>query len=168
MVTDSTAPHPKNSDKERAGIQSVEVGFALLDVLAQAAGPLMLRDLAAAGVEIVATDALSAEREGERVRALRLAKRLEKLAALPGGGPTPLAAGLKAGLELALSVERQGSSPVLVLLTDGNGNWVDLTLESPPLPVLQVALGENKPPYIIADESRGMQAVHEKMMQQGG
>ena len=35
------------SDKERAGIQSVEVGFALLDVLAQAPGPLMLRDLAA-------------------------------------------------------------------------------------------------------------------------
>lgn len=35
-------------DKERAGIQSVEVGFALLDVLAQASGPLMLRDLAAA------------------------------------------------------------------------------------------------------------------------
>jgi len=34
--------------KERAGIQSVEVGFALLDVLAGAAGPLMLRDLAAA------------------------------------------------------------------------------------------------------------------------
>ena len=34
--------------KERAGIQSVEVGFALLDVLAKAPGPLMLRDLAAA------------------------------------------------------------------------------------------------------------------------
>lgn len=34
-------------DRERAGIQSVEVGFALLDVLAQATGPLMLRDLAA-------------------------------------------------------------------------------------------------------------------------
>ncbi|MET0311906.1 MAG: IclR family transcriptional regulator [Burkholderiaceae bacterium] len=34
--------------KERAGIQSVEVGFVLLDVLARAAGPLMLRDLAAA------------------------------------------------------------------------------------------------------------------------
>lgn len=33
--------------KERAGIQSVEVGFALLDVLARAPGPLMLRDLAA-------------------------------------------------------------------------------------------------------------------------
>jgi DNA-binding IclR family transcriptional regulator len=34
--------------KERAGIQSVEVGFSLLDVLARAPGPLMLRDLAAA------------------------------------------------------------------------------------------------------------------------
>ena len=34
--------------KERAGIQSVEVGFALLDVLSTAPGPLMLRDLAAA------------------------------------------------------------------------------------------------------------------------
>ena len=34
--------------KERAGIQSVEVGFGLLDVLGKASGPLMLRDLAAA------------------------------------------------------------------------------------------------------------------------
>jgi DNA-binding IclR family transcriptional regulator len=34
--------------KERAGIQSVEVGFTLLDALGQAPGPLMLRDLAAA------------------------------------------------------------------------------------------------------------------------
>ena len=34
--------------KERAGIQSVEVGFALLEALARAPGPLMLRDLAAA------------------------------------------------------------------------------------------------------------------------
>ncbi len=48
MDTDSTASLPQHSDKERAGIQSVEVGFALLDVLAQAPGPLMLRDLAAA------------------------------------------------------------------------------------------------------------------------
>ena len=34
--------------KERAGIQSVEVGFGLLQVLGQAPGPLMLRDLARA------------------------------------------------------------------------------------------------------------------------
>lgn len=35
-------------DKERAGIQSVEVGFALLDGLTRSRGPLMLKDLAAA------------------------------------------------------------------------------------------------------------------------
>ena len=34
--------------KERAGIQSVEVGFSLLEVLGKGPGPLMLRDLAAA------------------------------------------------------------------------------------------------------------------------
>ncbi|EJE54657.1 transcriptional regulator [Acidovorax sp. CF316] len=34
-------------DKERAGIQSVEVGFALLEGLTRARGPLMLKDLAA-------------------------------------------------------------------------------------------------------------------------
>src|SRR6478736_2552187 len=61
--------------KERAGIQSVEVGFSLLDVLGKAAGPLMLRDLAAAAgmsaakahrylvsfqrLELVAQDAIS-------------------------------------------------------------------------------------------------------------
>ena len=34
-------------DKERAGIQSVEVGFTLLEGLTRARGPLMLKDLAA-------------------------------------------------------------------------------------------------------------------------
>ncbi len=48
MDTPSTRTPPKGEDKERAGIQSVEVGFALLDVLAKAPAPLMLRDLAAA------------------------------------------------------------------------------------------------------------------------
>ncbi len=48
MTAPRTSPPPDTgSDRERAGIQSVEVGFALLDVLAQAPGPLMLRDLAA-------------------------------------------------------------------------------------------------------------------------
>jgi DNA-binding IclR family transcriptional regulator len=49
---DATALEPpdplETPDKARAGIQSVEVGFALLEVLADAVGPLMLRDLAAA------------------------------------------------------------------------------------------------------------------------
>lgn len=48
MATESTLNKPSEGDKARAGIQSVEVGFALLEVLAQAPGPLMLRDLASA------------------------------------------------------------------------------------------------------------------------
>lgn len=53
-------------------------------------------------------------------RSLAAAKR--RLSALPGGGPTPLAAGLKMGLELALSVRRRGNTPLVVVLTDGAGN----------------------------------------------
>lgn len=53
-------------------------------------------------------------------RSLVMAKR--KLAGLPGGGPTPLVSGLEKGLELGLAVRRQGSTPVMVLLTDGRGN----------------------------------------------
>ena len=37
-------------ERQRAGIQPVESGFALLDALANSSGPLMLRDLAAASV----------------------------------------------------------------------------------------------------------------------
>jgi DNA-binding IclR family transcriptional regulator len=48
MAHSNTTEMTPEGDKERAGIQSVEVGFALLDVLAQAPGPLMLRDLASA------------------------------------------------------------------------------------------------------------------------
>jgi magnesium chelatase subunit D len=71
-------------------------------------------------VAVIAFRGTSAELLLPPTRSLTAAKR--KLAGLPGGGPTPLASGLKAGMELALSVERRGSSPVLVLLTDGSGN----------------------------------------------
>jgi magnesium chelatase subunit D len=53
-------------------------------------------------------------------RSLVRAKR--SLAGLPGGGGTPLAAGLLAGAALADSVRRAGFTPTLVLLTDGRGN----------------------------------------------
>ena len=44
------------------------------------------------------------------------------LAELAGGGGTPLAAGLDAGLAMALAVRARGRTPKLVLLTDGRGN----------------------------------------------
>ncbi len=53
-------------------------------------------------------------------RSLVRAKR--SLAGLPGGGGTPLAAGIDAGALLADSVRRRGGTPTLVLLTDGQAN----------------------------------------------
>jgi DNA-binding IclR family transcriptional regulator len=44
----ATASIRSSPAPQRAGIQSVEVGFALLEVLSTSPGPLMLRDLAAA------------------------------------------------------------------------------------------------------------------------
>ena len=45
-----------------------------------------------------------------------------RLAALPGGGGTPLAHGLKAASELAQRAHAQGLTPTLALLTDGRAN----------------------------------------------
>ncbi|MCD1627399.1 magnesium chelatase subunit D [Seohaeicola saemankumensis] len=45
-----------------------------------------------------------------------------RLAGLPGGGGTPLAAGLKAAGELAVQARGRGLSPTLALLTDGRAN----------------------------------------------
>jgi magnesium chelatase subunit D len=45
-----------------------------------------------------------------------------KLAGLPGGGGTPLAAGLQAALSLAGRAGGQGLSPSLAVLTDGRAN----------------------------------------------
>jgi len=53
-------------------------------------------------------------------RSLARAKRC--LAALPGGGGTPLAHAIDAASALVDQVLRQGDSPVLVWLTDGRAN----------------------------------------------
>jgi magnesium chelatase subunit D len=53
-------------------------------------------------------------------RSLVRAKR--GLAGLPGGGGTPLAAAIDAGLALAAAVRRKGETPVAVLLSDGRAN----------------------------------------------
>jgi magnesium chelatase subunit D len=53
-------------------------------------------------------------------RSLERAKRA--LAALPGGGGTPLASGLDEAFALAVQVRRSGGNPIIILLTDGRGN----------------------------------------------
>lgn len=56
----------------------------------------------------------------EPTRSLVRAKRA--LGRLPGGGPTPLASAMTAALELSARVLREGGTPLLVTMTDGNGN----------------------------------------------
>ena len=53
-------------------------------------------------------------------RSLTRAKRV--LADLPGGGGTPLAAGLDAGLRLALAERSHGRTPSLIVMTDARAN----------------------------------------------
>ena len=71
-------------------------------------------------VALIAFRGESAEVLLPPTRSLVLAKR--RLAALPGGGGTPLAAALDASFSLACNVRRKGSVPTLVLLTDGQAN----------------------------------------------
>lgn len=51
-----------------------------------------------------------------------LTRAKRSLAGLPGGGGTPLSAGIDAAVVLADQVRRRGDTPVLVLLTDGGAN----------------------------------------------
>lgn len=51
-----------------------------------------------------------------------LVRARRQLADLPGGGGTPLAAGIEAGRLLADAVARRGCTPTLVILTDGRAN----------------------------------------------
>ena len=53
-------------------------------------------------------------------RSLARAKRA--LSELPGGGATPLATGIDAAIATADGVTRRGSTPIVVLLTDGRAN----------------------------------------------
>jgi len=53
-------------------------------------------------------------------RSLVQAKR--RLAELPGGGGTPVAAGLECALDLSGGIARRGATPVIVMLTDGRAN----------------------------------------------
>jgi len=99
-------------------------GSAALERLAEAKGAVELL-LAEAYVRrdrvaLIAFRGRGAEILLPPTRSLVRAKRA--LAGLPGGGGTPLAAGLDAAAALALTVRRGGGSPVVVVLTDGRAN----------------------------------------------
>ncbi len=99
-------------------------GSAALGRLAEAKGAVELllaecyirRD----DVALVAFRGRSADLLLPSTRSPARAKR--ELASLPGGGATPLAAGIAAAGDLAAAVVRDGRRPVVALLTDGRGN----------------------------------------------
>ncbi len=99
-------------------------GSSALHRLAEAKGAinLLLADcyVRRDQVAVIAFRGRSAELLLPPTRSLVRAKR--SLAGLPGGGGTPLAAGLEAALRLAVQVRRAGATPIVVLLTDGRGN----------------------------------------------
>ena len=99
-------------------------GSAALQRLGEAKGAinLLLADcyVRRDQVAVITFRGRSAELLLPPTRSLVRAKR--GLAALPGGGGTPLALGMEAALHLAAQVRRSGATPVVVLLTDGRAN----------------------------------------------
>ena len=99
-------------------------GSAALHRLAEAKGAveLLLADcyVRRDQVALIAFRGSIAELLLPPTRSLARAKR--SLAGLPGGGGTPLAAGLDAAFALSDLVRRKGQTPTVILLTDGRAN----------------------------------------------
>lgn len=99
-------------------------GSSALARLAEAKGAVELLLAEAyvkrAQVALVAFRGSSAELLLPPTRSLTRARR--SLAELPGGGGTPLAAGLSAARELAEAARARGRTPFVVVLTDGRAN----------------------------------------------
>ncbi|MFN5457531.1 VWA domain-containing protein, partial [Bradyrhizobium sp.] len=111
--------------KQRSGTTTIFVvdasGSSALQRLAEVKGAVELllaecyirRD----EVALIAFRGKGAELLLPPTRSLTRAKR--SLAALPGGGGTPLSAAIFAATELALAVKAKGQAPTIVLMTDG-------------------------------------------------
>jgi magnesium chelatase subunit D len=99
-------------------------GSAALHRLAEAKGAveLLLADcyVRRDRVAVIAFRGRGAEVLLEPTHSLVRAKR--SLAALPGGGGTPLASGIAAGYAMAEASRKRGQTPVIVALTDGRAN----------------------------------------------
>ncbi len=99
-------------------------GSSALARLAEAKGAVELLLAEAyvkrAEVALIAFRGTGAETLLPPTRSLTRARR--SLADLPGGGGTPLAAGLNAARELAESARARGRTPFIVVLTDGRAN----------------------------------------------
>ncbi len=112
-------------ETESTAILTVDAsGSTALDRLGEAKGAaeLLLADcyVRRDNVALIAFRGRAADLLLPPTRSLVRAKR--SLAAVPGGGGTPLASGLVGALELANAVRHHGQSPLVVLMTDGSAN----------------------------------------------
>jgi len=114
--------------KQKTGTTTIFVvdasGSSALQRLAEVKGAveLLLADcyVRRDEVALIAFRGKSAELILPPTRSLTRAKR--SLAALPGGGGTPLSAAIIAATELALAIRAKGMAPTIVLMTDGRAN----------------------------------------------
>ncbi len=99
-------------------------GSAAISRLNEAKGAVeLLLGQAYAARDHVALVAFRKDRAECLLRPTRsLVQTKRKLGALPGGGATPLAAGLSEAMEIAIQARSRGMSPVIALLTDGKTN----------------------------------------------
>ena len=99
-------------------------GSSALSRLAEAKGAIELLLAQAYArrdhVALIAFRGLAAELLLPPTRSLVQTKR--RLSGLPGGGGTPLAAGLRMAFDLGLQTRARGMTPTIALLTDGRGN----------------------------------------------
>lgn len=99
-------------------------GSSALSRLAEAKGAVELLLAAAYArrdhVALIAFRGRTAELLLPPTRSLVQTKR--RLSGLPGGGGTPLAAGLRMAFDLGLQTRSRGMTPTIALLTDGRGN----------------------------------------------
>jgi magnesium chelatase subunit D len=108
-------------------------------------------------VALIAFRGTAAELLLPPTRSLVQAKR--RLSALPGGGGTPLAAGLRAALDVAQAARSRGLTPALAVLTDGRANiGLDgvagrITAEADALRMAR-ALGDRRVPALVIDMSQ--------------
>jgi magnesium chelatase subunit D len=98
-------------------------------------------------VAVIAFRGRGAEVLLEPTHSLVRAKR--SLAALPGGGGTPLSAGIAAGFAMAEASRKRGQTPVIVALTDGRAN------------VARDGMGARYVPLPFADAARMSAAVRD-------
>ncbi|OYU37765.1 MAG: magnesium chelatase ATPase subunit D [Pseudorhodobacter sp. PARRP1] len=99
-------------------------GSSALSRLAEAKGAIELLLAQAYArrdhVALIAFRGVTAELLLPPTRSLVQTKR--RLSGLPGGGGTPLAAGLRMAFDLGLQTRARGMTPTIALLTDGRGN----------------------------------------------